>query len=75
MDSISTPFNESIDAVVQNIKLDPHFKYFLSWSISQNIPMVVLTGGMALVLRTLLRHLVGSEIENLEIFSNDVRIK
>ena len=75
MDSISTPFNELLDALVQNIKLDPYFNEFLSWSVTQNIPVVVLTGGMTPVVRTLLRHLVGPEVDKIEIVSNDVRVK
>lgn len=64
-----------MDALVKNIKLDPHFRDFLSWSISQNIPVVVLTGGMTPIVHTLLRHLVGPEVDKLEIVSNDVRVK
>ncbi|KAF1810431.1 2-hydroxy-3-keto-5-methylthiopentenyl-1-phosphate phosphatase-like protein [Eremomyces bilateralis CBS 781.70] len=72
MDSITTSFPECMETLRKNIKLDPHFKDFLDWSISANVPIVVLSGGMEPVIRALFEELVGKDAERIQIVSNDV---
>ncbi|KAH8808885.1 HAD-like domain-containing protein [Xylogone sp. PMI_703] len=72
MDSITTPYNECIDLLKANIKLDPHFKEFYEWAKSENIPVVVLSSGMAPIIRALLVHYLGDAADEIEIVSNDV---
>jgi hypothetical protein len=46
LDSVTKPFNECTQILVDNIKLDPYFAEFYQWSLENNIPVVVLSGGM-----------------------------
>ncbi|KAK4100781.1 hypothetical protein N658DRAFT_426960 [Parathielavia hyrcaniae] len=73
LDSISTPFDECIDILRRNITLDPGFKAFFDWARENNVPIVVLSGGMKPIIRALLAHMLGEEaVETLQIVSNDV---
>lgn len=73
LDSISTPFNECIDVLLKNITLDPGFKDFYGWAKQNNVPVVVLSGGMRPIIRALLAHMLGEEAtDELQIVSNDV---
>ncbi|CAP65339.1 uncharacterized protein PODANS_6_8500 [Podospora anserina S mat+] len=73
LDSIKTPFNECIELLLKNITLDPGFKQFFEWAKENNVPLVILSGGMEPVIRALLAHMLGKEeAETLQIVSNDV---
>ena len=73
LDSISLPLDQCIKALLQNITLDEGFKEFYSWARENNIPVVVLSGGMEPIIRALLAHLLGEdEVKMLPILSNDV---
>jgi 2,3-diketo-5-methylthio-1-phosphopentane phosphatase len=73
LDSISLPLNECIAALLQNIALDEGFKEFYTWARENNVPVVVLSGGMKPIIRALLAHLIGEdEVRMLPILSNDV---
>lgn len=74
LDSIrNTPFNECIDILRKNIDLDPGFKMFYEWAKENNVPIVVLSGGMEPVIRALLAHMLGQEAaDEMQIVSNDV---
>ncbi|KAH8681175.1 HAD-like domain-containing protein [Xylariales sp. PMI_506] len=74
MDSIDkTPFDECIRILLANVQLDPAFKAFNDWCRANNVPVVVLSGGMQPVIRALLAHLVGEEeVKDMQIVSNDV---
>ncbi|KAH6676709.1 HAD-like domain-containing protein [Halenospora varia] len=72
MDSVKTPYDKCIQTLLENIKLDPHFKEFYTWCSANNVPVVVLSSGMVPIIRALLVHLVGPEAENIQIVSNDV---
>ena len=72
LDSVTTPFNECVSILKQNIKLDPGFKEFYEWSRENNIPIVILSGGMQPVIRALLDILLGSGWD-IQIVSNDVQ--
>ena len=73
LDSITLPLDKCIAALLQNITLDEGFKEFYSWARDNNIPVVVLSGGMEPIIRALLAHLVGEdEVRTLPILSNDV---
>lgn len=76
IDSIPTPFDKCIELLLQNVQLDPKFRDFENWCRANNVPIVVLSGGMQPVIRALLAHLVGEEeVENMQIVSNDVAAK
>ncbi|KAK2608649.1 hypothetical protein QQS21_002760 [Conoideocrella luteorostrata] len=72
MDSITTPYNECIEILLKNIKLDPGFKEFYDWSRENNVPIVILSGGMTPIIRALLDNLLGPGWD-IQIVSNDVR--
>ncbi|KAK3307240.1 HAD-like domain-containing protein [Chaetomium strumarium] len=73
LDSVNTPFNECVDILRRNITLDPGFKQFYEWARENNVPIVVLSGGMEPIIRALLAHLLGQEAaDELQIVSNDV---
>lgn len=72
MDSISTPFDKCIQTLLENIRLDPGFKDFYQWARENNIPVVVLSGGMEPIIRALLAHLIGDESKDMHIVSNNV---
>ncbi|EFY97395.1 hypothetical protein MHUMG1_03870 [Metarhizium humberi] len=72
LDSITTPYNECIDILLKNITLDPGFKEFYDWSRENNVPIVILSGGMTPIIRALLDKLLGPGWD-IQIVSNDVR--
>ncbi|KZF19382.1 phosphoserine phosphatase [Xylona heveae TC161] len=73
LDSIKHPFNECVQTLVDNIKLDPHFNDFYKWALEHNVPVVVLSSGMVPIIRALLEHLVGPDAAKIQIISNDVK--
>ncbi|KAK0714527.1 HAD-like domain-containing protein [Lasiosphaeris hirsuta] len=73
MDSIKAPFDQCIDTLLQNITLDAGFKEFFYWARDNNVPIVVLSGGMEPIIRALLAHFLGrDEADSLQIVSNNV---
>jgi 2,3-diketo-5-methylthio-1-phosphopentane phosphatase len=76
VDSINTPFDECIRILLKNIRLDPKFKEFFVWCRENNVPIVVLSGGMYPIIHALLSHLVGEkEVDEMQIVSNDVAVR
>ena len=76
MESVTAPYNQCIDLLVKNIKLDPYFKQFLDYAMATNMPVVVLSSGMVPIIEALLKHLVGEEgAKYIQIVSNDVAPK
>ncbi|KAI1327101.1 HAD-like domain-containing protein [Xylariaceae sp. FL0255] len=74
LDSVTTPFDRCIELLCENVKLDPAFKEFAAWCRANNVPIVVLSGGMEPVIRALLAHLVGKEEASvMQIVSNNVK--
>lgn len=73
MDSIKTPYDQCIATLLANVQLDPCFAEFFKWTRENNVPVVVLSGGMQPIIRALLAHLVGEEaVQHMQIVSNDV---
>ncbi|KAH7310112.1 HAD-like domain-containing protein [Rhexocercosporidium sp. MPI-PUGE-AT-0058] len=73
LDSVNLPWGKCIAALLENITLDEGFREFYTWAHANNIPVVVLSGGMEPIIRALLAHLLGEdEASNLLILSNDV---
>ncbi|KAI0596310.1 HAD-like domain-containing protein [Biscogniauxia sp. FL1348] len=76
LDSVKTPFDQCIAHLLKNIQLDPCFRDFFQWCRANNIPVVVLSGGMKPIIRALLAHLLGEkEVEEMQIVSNDVKAR
>ncbi|EPE07009.1 diketo-5-methylthio-1-phosphopentane phosphatase [Ophiostoma piceae UAMH 11346] len=75
MDSINnTPYEECIELLKKNIALDPKFVSFFDWCDSNNVPIVILSGGMEPVIHGLLSHWLGEDNvrRRLQIVSNNV---
>jgi 2,3-diketo-5-methylthio-1-phosphopentane phosphatase len=76
MDSISTPFAECTQLLVDNIVLDPYFTAFLQYANSINMPVVVLSGGMEPIIKALLTKLVGEELsKDIYVIGNNVGVR
>ncbi|KAF7917778.1 hypothetical protein BELL_0204g00030 [Botrytis elliptica] len=76
MDSIKTPYSKCISTLIENIKLDPGFKEFFEWARENNMPVVILSGGMEPIIRALLEHLLGKqEAAEIQIVSNQVEVR
>lgn len=76
MDSVSRPYPECIQYLVENIKLDPGFTKFLHYARDNNIPVVVLSSGMVPIIRALLKTLVGEELNQyMDVVANDVKAR
>ncbi|KAH6995645.1 HAD-like domain-containing protein [Ilyonectria robusta] len=71
LDSVGTPFDQCIDILRKNIKLDPGFKEFYDWAQVNNVPIVILSGGMEPIIRALLDTLL-PEGWDIQIVSNNV---
>lgn len=73
LDSIKTPYNECIEYLKKNMKLDPYFVEFYKWSRENNVPIVVLSSGMVPVISALFETLLGGEPDDhLYIVANQV---
>jgi 2,3-diketo-5-methylthio-1-phosphopentane phosphatase len=73
MDSITLPYDKCIELLQKNINLDPHFKEFYLWTRENNIPLVILSGGMRPIIRGMLEGWLGKdEVQHIQIVSNDV---
>lgn len=73
LDSIKTPYNECIDTLLKNMKLDPYFEEFYYWAKENNVPIVILSGGMHPIISALLEKFLGHKPDShLSIISNDV---
>ncbi|RDA95054.1 hypothetical protein CP533_2173 [Ophiocordyceps camponoti-saundersi (nom. inval.)] len=73
MDLISAPFDECLDLLLQHVRLDPGFRQFYAWARANNVPIVILSGGMQPVIRALLRNLLGPGASDIQVISNDIR--
>ena len=71
MDSITRPFPECVDYLVENITLDPHFNEYFQWALAHNIPTVVVSSGMTPVIRGILQKLVGPDCDKIDIICNE----
>ncbi|CCG82585.1 Uncharacterized phosphatase C823.14 [Taphrina deformans PYCC 5710] len=72
--SVTTPFPECVQLLLDNISLDPGFATFYAWCLSKDIPVVVLSSGMQPIIRALLTKLIGPTADKIDIISNDVDI-
>ena len=71
LDSIPTPFDKCTQALLDRIELDAGFKNFYDWAKENNVPIVILSGGMAPLIRALLDKFMGEDT-TMQIISNDV---
>ncbi|KAJ5898997.1 hypothetical protein N7495_003741 [Penicillium taxi] len=71
--SIKTPYNECIDILLKNMKLDPYFEEFYNWAEENNVPIVILSSGMVPIISALLEKFLGHKPRShITIIANDV---
>lgn len=71
--SIKTPYDQCIDTLLKNMKLDPFFEKFYYWAKENNVPIVILSSGMRPIISALLEKFLGHKPgDHLHIVSNDV---
>lgn len=76
MDSIRLPYSQCISLLKKNIALDPKFKEFFLWCRANNVPIVILSGGMRPIIRAMLEAWLGADaVDSLQIVSNDVAVR
>ncbi|KAH8082828.1 HAD-like domain-containing protein [Cristinia sonorae] len=68
-------FEECAEVLKQNISLDVGFKNFYDFCKANDIPVVIISSGMAPLIRAVLSKLIGDEeAKNIEIIANDTII-
>ncbi|GAD97828.1 conserved hypothetical protein [Paecilomyces variotii No. 5] len=72
LEHIETPFDQCIDILKKNMKLDPGFKAFYEWAKEHNVPIVILSSGMVPIIKALIEVMLGEETDNLTIVANEV---
>ena len=70
--SVTAPFPECVQLLLDNIQLDPGFATFYKWCLENDVPVVVLSSGMQPIIRALLTKLIGLTADKIDIISNDV---
>ncbi|EIM21913.1 hypothetical protein E3Q22_02409 [Wallemia mellicola] len=67
-------FYECMEILKRDIVLDPGFSDFYFWAKMNNIPVIIVSSGMAPFIRSVLSKLIGEEeAKNIDIISNDVK--
>lgn len=72
MNSITLPFEECMQILVETIEIDAGFKPFYAWARENNVPVVVLSSGIDLIIRALLDKHLGTEWD-MQIVSNTIQ--
>lgn len=76
LDSIDTSFDECVEMIKRDVKLDPGFEKFYYWAKANNIPVVIVSSGMKPIIYALLEHCLGKEAaEDIEIIANDTLVR
>ncbi|KAH7345297.1 HAD-like domain-containing protein [Rhizoctonia solani] len=74
LESVHMPFDECKELLKKNIKLDSGFKEFFEWCKANDVPFIIVSSGMAPLIRAVLSNLIGEEdAARIDIISNDVR--
>ncbi|KAJ7740450.1 HAD-like domain-containing protein [Mycena maculata] len=69
-------FDACKEELKKNIKLDVGFKDFDTWCRTNDIPIVIVSSGMAPIIRAVLSNLVGDEVANtIDIIANEVEVE
>ncbi|KAJ9093411.1 hypothetical protein QFC21_006441 [Naganishia friedmannii] len=66
-------FQECQEILRKNIKLDPGFKNFYRWCKEHGVPVIIVSSGMAPIIRAVLTNLISEEeASSIDIIANDV---
>ncbi|KAA8644567.1 putative Phosphoserine phosphatase [Aspergillus tanneri] len=73
LDSIKAPYDECIEVLLKNIKMDPYFLEFYNWAKENNVPIVIMSSGMIPIIRALMEKFLGQALDDhLHIVANSV---
>jgi 2-hydroxy-3-keto-5-methylthiopentenyl-1-phosphate phosphatase len=74
LDSVKPGFAECIKVLQDNIEIDQHFVEFYHWAKENNVPIVVLSSGMAPIINALFETFLGHKPDpaHLTVVANDV---
>lgn len=73
LESINTPYDQCIEILKKNMKLDPFFAEFYHWAKDNNVPIVILSSGMRPIISALLEEFLGHKpASHLHIVCNEV---
>ncbi|KAK9380723.1 HAD-like domain-containing protein [Kockiozyma suomiensis] len=72
--SLDVPFHKSMEAMKDNLDIDPDFKDFHDFCVREGLPFNVISAGLKPVLRGVLDEFVGKQSERIDIISNDAHI-
>ncbi|KAF9517666.1 hypothetical protein BS47DRAFT_1371295 [Hydnum rufescens UP504] len=76
LESVPTPFDECVRVLKNNITLDPGFEEFFKWCKDNGVPVIIVSSGMAPLIRGVLSNLIGEEYaKTIDIISNEVDLK
>ena len=56
IDTLNVPWDEAINSLLSDIKIDPGFAEFIKWIKTQRIPFTILSGGFKEISGALLKH-------------------
>ncbi|KAG8945010.1 hypothetical protein FRC04_001265 [Tulasnella sp. 424] len=68
------PFDECVEILKKNIKIDPSFKEFYEWCKSHEVPLVIVSSGMEPIIRAVFETTVGVSANEVDIISNSVKV-
>ncbi|KAG7285712.1 hypothetical protein NEMBOFW57_008005 [Staphylotrichum longicolle] len=75
LESIQIGFEKCIEMAIAHAQLDEGFLAFYKWAVSANVPIVVLSGGLAPMIEATLKHFVGHETAEIEVVANSVAVR
>jgi len=76
LESVHTPFDECKELLKKNIILDHGFKEFYEWCKSNDVPIIIVSSGMAPLIRAVLSNLIGEEAaKTIDIIANEAEVK
>jgi 2,3-diketo-5-methylthio-1-phosphopentane phosphatase len=68
-------FDECKEILRRDIRLDPGFLEFFAWCKSHDVPIIIVSSGMAPLIRAVLSNLIGEEAAgDVQIIANDVTV-
>lgn len=74
LESVTLPFAECERVLKANIPLDPGFKPFFEYCQQRDIPVIIVSSGMAPLIRAVLANLIGEEnAAQISIIANHVK--
>ncbi|ORX38337.1 HAD-like domain-containing protein [Kockovaella imperatae] len=66
-------FDECVEFLAEHINLDPGFEKFYNWCSSNGVPVVIVSSGMAPIIRAVLSKHMPEAAKEIDIIANDVK--